>query len=89
MARRKFDSSTRRLFEQIQRQISIINGKLLNENLAGVTRTELNDLKAQLKSERKELKARYARETDTTVTTESKEILEKIRKYDVKQIKKY
>lgn len=89
MARRRFDSTTKTLFDRIQRQISSINGKLLNPKLPGATRDTLTKLRDELRSEARNIKMKYYQANENAVIDDSESLLKEARNYDVKQARKY
>jgi hypothetical protein len=57
MVRRKFDSNTRMLFADIQRQITVLDGQLLNRKVKNAD--ALRSAKSSLQAKARELKNNY------------------------------
>ena len=86
MARRKFDYNTRTVFNQIQKLITEIDGKLLNKKETKAT--ELEAEKNKLKDRARDIKKKYYENSSQKVINASKSLLEKLENFSINDISK-
>jgi hypothetical protein len=86
MVRRKFDSITRMLFADIQRQITVLDGQLLNRKAKNPD--ALRSAKSSLQAKARELKSNYYAKASELALEESNALIKRIQAFDVNSIRK-
>lgn len=87
MAKKEFDVDTKALFEEVQWQISLINGKFLNSKVE--SRYELIKLRESLRIKSKELKEKYYRKATLFVIRKVETLISKLDNFNIENIKKF